>query len=62
MQTTKNKNGAYDFAKQIQKDAVAAAKRTGRTVAAEVRDRLRMIPVEFRSATYELLNARGLMD
>jgi len=62
MQTTKNKNGAYDYAREIQTEAVAAAKRSGRSLSTEIRDRLRLIPVEFRSATYQLLNARGLFD
>lgn len=62
MNTTTNKNGAYDYAKQIQKDSVAAAKRSGRSLSTEIRERLRLIPVEFRTATYELLSARGLFD
>lgn len=60
--TTQNKNGAYDYARDIQKEAVAAAKRSGRSLKTEIRERLRLIPVEFRTSTYELLNARGLFD
>ena len=60
--TTQNKNGAYDYARQIQRDAVQAAKRSNRSLSTEIRERLRLIPVEFRTATHELLIARGLFD
>lgn len=60
--TTKNKNGAYNYANEIQRDAVAAAKRSNRQLSTEIRERLRLIPVEFRSSVYKILSARGLFD